>query len=47
MAVKTSGAALKIAVHAFVEPGVDFPDNFKRVGMLTAAVLLGLIRVTP
>ena len=47
VAVVTSVDPFKIAVHAFVEPGINFPYDFKRIGVFAFAVLHGLIRMAP
>ena len=45
MTVKTAGRPFKIAVHSLIEPWIDFPYKFQRVGMFAHAVLLGFIRM--
>ena len=45
MTMKTAGSSLEIAVHAVVEPGVDFPDNLYGIGVFALSILLRLIRV--
>jgi hypothetical protein len=43
VAVKTSGCALKVTVHAFIQPEILLPHNLAGVGMLALAVLLGFV----
>ncbi len=45
VAVITSGDPFRVTVHAVVQPGINFPDNFGGIGMFAEAELLGFIRV--
>ena len=42
-AIYAARAALDLAVHALLEPVVDFPDDLQGVGVLALSILLPVL----